>query len=135
MQQQQQQQRLRALEHARKLGAVNDGAVPPHYLQETGWAEFLDRSSATWREEHARVVEWWLRSPPSLAVTGQDGDRDGDPAKLLDALGSVRRADGCCAVTIGHSCSLSEVGHVVAIGWLVPGCYTNFIPCQYADFA
>lgn len=124
MQRQQQQQRLRALEHERKLAAVDDRTVPPHYLGDEAWAEFLDRSSATWREEHARVVEWWLRSP-SLPVTGQDGGEKGDPdgaddgdhAKLLGALGSVRRAHGCCAITMGHSCSLSDVGNVVAIGW------------------
>lgn len=65
-----------------------------------------------------------MRSPP-LAVKGQDGGKKGDPdeadddahASLLGALGNVRRAHGCCATTMGHSCSLSDVGNVVAIGW------------------
>lgn len=110
MQQQRQQQRLRALERERKLAAVENRSVPPHYLTDEAWAEFLDRRSATWREEHARVVEWWLRSPSAFrAVT--------DDARLLGVLGSVRRAHGCCAITMGHSCSLSDVGNVVAIGW------------------
>lgn len=56
--QQQQQQRLRALEHQRKLTAVDGSTGPLHLLEIDTWAGFLDRNSAICPEEHARVVEW-----------------------------------------------------------------------------
>lgn len=124
MQRQQQQQRLRALEHQRKLAAVDGRMAPPHFLENEAWAGFMEHNSAMRRDKHAQVVEWWLRSS-SLAVTGQDGGgkgkldgADDEHAKLLGGLGSVRRAHGCYAITIGHSCScsLSDVGNVVTIG-------------------
>lgn len=54
--QQQQQQRLRALKHQRKLAAVDGRTVPPHFLEEEAWAGSLDRNSVMGQEEHARVV-------------------------------------------------------------------------------